>query len=71
MFKTAFNRLPACIGGFDAFNHKTVEDLGWLVLLEVDLYHEGEETDIRNRRDYKACQNYLTWLRAKGYDIPK
>ncbi len=71
MFKTALNRLPACIHGYDWAYHKTPEDLGWLVLLQVDLIHEGEDSEIRNNRDYKACQNYLTWLRSKGYNIPK
>ena len=40
-FQTALNQLPDGTG-FDAFDHKTVEDLCWLCLHELDLHAEAE-----------------------------
>ena len=40
-FETALNKLPEGTG-FDAYCHKTVEDLCWLCLHELDLHAEAE-----------------------------
>ena len=40
-FQKALNKLPDGTG-FDAYSHKTVEDLCWICLHELDLHAEGE-----------------------------
>jgi hypothetical protein len=40
-FKKALNQLPDGTG-FDSFVHKTVEDLCWICLHELDLHAEEE-----------------------------
>ena len=40
-FDKALNELPSS-AGFDAFEHKTVDDLCWICLRELDLVAEGE-----------------------------
>ena len=52
-----FERLN--IGGFDPLSHTSPGDLWSLVLLEVDLFDEGEETDIKSRRQYAMAKRYL------------
>jgi hypothetical protein len=59
-FNDALKRLPICIGGLDPLRHRTIDDLRWLVIFEIDLYEEGDEqTDIRNQRDLAACRRFL------------
>lgn len=42
-FTQAVLAMPACpIGGFDALQHKTLEDLRFLACHEIDLHDEGE-----------------------------
>ncbi len=43
-FEQALRRLPRCVrGGLDLMGqHKTVDDLRFLVQHEIDLYEEGE-----------------------------
>ena len=52
-FEKAYAEMPDYISGYDPFNHKTADDLGWLVLLQCDLYEEGEESDIRTKAMYR------------------
>lgn len=66
----AEKEMPALIGGIDYWYHKTPADLGWLVLLQLDLYFEGEDSEIKTKGDLKRCQRYLTWLRKAGVDVP-
>jgi len=40
-FETALNELPD-VCGFDSFSHKTIEDLCYLCLHELDLHAEQE-----------------------------
>jgi hypothetical protein len=40
-FQTALDKLPDGTG-FDAYVHKTVEDLCWICLHELDLHAEAE-----------------------------
>jgi hypothetical protein len=59
-FEKALKQLPDCIGGLDLVgHHKTVSDLVYLVQFEMDLYYEGETTDIQNSRDLLACQRFV------------
>ena len=55
----AANLPIAVIGTYDPLQHKTVEDLCALVQHELDLFEEGEDTDIKNIRDVLACQKFL------------
>ena len=47
------------IGGYDPWEHKTADDIGWLVLREVDLYDEGEETEVKNERDRMKALRFV------------
>lgn len=42
-FQEAVAAIPLClVGGYDALTHKTLEDLRFLAMHELDLYAEGE-----------------------------
>lgn len=58
-FTKAFKAVPMCCNGFDAMHQTTVADLVFMVQHEIDLYEEGDETDIRNGRDLKACRRFV------------
>ena len=62
-FYTALNELPDYIGGYDSFSHHTPADLAWLVLLQMDLYNEGEDTEIKTKAMYRRCKKYVDkWI---------
>ena len=66
-FEKAFDAMPDYITGYDPFYHKTAEDLGWLVLLQCDLYEEGEESDIRTQSMYRRCLGFVNkYARSAG-----
>lgn len=52
-----FERLD--IGGFDSLNHTSVNDLWFLVLREIDLFDEGEETDIKDARQLNKARRFI------------
>ena len=58
-FELALGELPQCIQGYDALSHFTPEDLAWLVLLQVDLYHEGEDSEIHTKTELRECERYV------------
>jgi hypothetical protein len=59
-FYAAFHRLPMCVvGNFDALTHKTVADLRYIVQHELDMFREGQETDILTKRDERLCRKFL------------
>jgi hypothetical protein len=60
-FETALNNLPDGTG-FDSFAHKTVEDLCWLCLHELDMHAEGEYWHTAAQR-----KKYLNFCRKYGY----
>jgi hypothetical protein len=65
-FKTALYELPNCITGYDALTHLTPDDLAWLVLLQIDLREEGEESDIKTNRQLVQCRRYVArYLKAE------
>lgn len=42
-FQEAVAAMPLClVGGYDALSHKTIEDLQFIAMHELDLYGEGE-----------------------------
>ena len=54
-FDRAVRTLPAALQrSFDPMQHKTLDDLRALAEHELDLYEEGEETDIRSKRQAAA-----------------
>jgi hypothetical protein len=64
-FAQAKQRLPiALAGSFDPQTHKTIADLAFLARFELDLYEQGEETDIRDRAEYRRVKRYLAMLQA-------
>jgi len=58
-FEAAYKRLPEGTG-FDSFAHKTVEDLCWICLHELDMHAEAENfVPMALRRQYLAfCKRY-------------
>lgn len=50
-----------CMGGYDPLQHKTEEDLRALVLHEIDLYEEDEESEIKTPAQYKECKYFIGW----------
>lgn len=60
-----FKRMPKClVGSYDALRHKTPTDFAALAEHELDLFQEGEDTDIRNERDRLACVKFLQLCRS-------
>lgn len=45
-------------------DHKTPMDFFFLVQHEIDLYDEGEDSDIRNARDRAACVKFMEFCRS-------
>jgi hypothetical protein len=67
LFEEALKNMPECIYGYDPFNHKTANDLAWLVLLQIDLFQEGEDSEIRTKSDLIKCKNFVKkYKTAKG-----
>ena len=59
LYAKALKQLPkCCIGTLDQ-HHTTIEDLVWIVQHEVDLYEDGEENDIANKRQLNQCRRYI------------
>ena len=70
-FRVALAKMPTFMGGFDPCQHTTLEDLRWMTIHEVDLYEEGEESDIRSAADLKevlAWRAHLKRAIAKAED---
>jgi len=63
-FDVALKKLPAGTG-FDSFAHKTVEDLCWICLHELDMHAEAEHfAPMALRRQYLAfCKRYGFYAR--------
>lgn len=67
-FELALDDLPNCINGYDSFNHKTKNDLAWLVQLQIDLKDEGEDSEIKTKAQLKQCKAYVEgWMNRKEY----
>lgn len=62
-FEKALNKLPDS-AGYDMFSHKTIEDLCWICLHELDLVAEKEywlpKTEIKKL--YRFIQKYGYYL---------
>lgn len=55
--------MPDCLQrSYDPMAHATVADLVRLATHELDLYTEGEESDIRTSFDEKRVRDYLRSL---------
>jgi len=68
-FEKAYKELPAYCNGYDSLYHKTANDLAWLVLLQIDLFDEGEDSEIRNIRQYNQCKKYVKkWCKDKIFN---
>jgi hypothetical protein len=65
-FDIALKALPKYIVGYDALSHKTVSDLVFLARHELDLYEEGEDTDIRTLKQAAAVRAYIERFGTPG-----
>lgn len=61
-FANVVKQMPVCLGGYDALAMTTLADLAAMTQFEIDLYAEGEESDIRSSRDLRSCRQYLRKL---------
>lgn len=48
-----------CAGGIDPLQHKTISDFVRLVQHELDMYEEGEETDIQTAKQLAECKRFI------------
>lgn len=57
----AIRRMPLCLVGCldDA---ETINDLWWLVRIELDLIEEGQDGTDYSRQEVTAIRNYLLFL---------
>jgi hypothetical protein len=62
-FEKALNTLPDGTG-FDAYAHKTIADLCWICLHELDLHAEGEYFVPLALR-----KKYLSFIRKYGFYV--
>lgn len=58
-FKQALRAFPKFLMSFDALSHKTTSDLVFLARHELDLYEEGEETDIRTPAELAKVRQFV------------
>lgn len=66
-FDEALRRMPKLLfGSLDYSYHKTLADLHYLAQHELDLWQEGEESDIHNDRD---AQQVKKWMEAVARSI--
>lgn len=70
LFKKALKKAPY-LGGIDFLRHTTVEDLHYLTQHEIDLYEEGEQSDIKTDRELRIYQKYLNYLKESPFSIGK
>jgi len=64
-FEKALDKLPDGTG-FDAYSHKTVQDLCWICLHELDLHAEGEYfVPMALRKKYLAFNKNLASMSMK------
>ena len=71
LFQQALKELPDFILGYDSFAHRDPDDLAWLVLLQIDLWHEGEDSEIKTVKQLNQCIDYVeTWIDDKNVPIP-
>jgi hypothetical protein len=61
----ALSKMPAFMGGFDPCQHKTLEDLCFMAVHEIDLWVEGEESDIQSDADLNEVAAWLRYLERK------
>jgi len=62
-YDAAVKALPgALIGSYDPRSHLTVAALLRMAQHEIDLWNEGEETDIRSAREANAVRRYMAQL---------
>lgn len=55
----------AAFGNFDVLTHKTVEDLVYCAQHELDMWNEGEETDIQTINEANAVRRWIArWSKA-------
>lgn len=60
-FKQALKKMPLCVGGLDFLAHTTIDDLCYLVELEMDYRDgpDGHNSTIRTPRQYEQCRKYI------------
>lgn len=63
-FEKALEEMPDCLMGYDPFQQKTIDDLIWMGQHEIDLYEEGEETDIENKRQLGQVRKWMSKMRG-------
>lgn len=71
-FGELVRRMPkACVGNFDPAAMKTVDDLAFCARFEMDLYEEGESSDIKSDEQYAKVAKYLGLCHGNGATLYK
>lgn len=65
--REAIREFPVCCAG-SLDQEETIADYVATVKHEINLYEEGEETDILTARDLKACKAYIAKYREQGQE---
>lgn len=59
-FDLALKQLPrVCMGNYDPLAHTTVQDLVYCAQHELDMYEEGEETDIKSAKQAQKVRDFI------------
>lgn len=59
----AVSTMPVCLmGGFDPHYHNTIELLRELGQHELDMFDDGEETDIQSDAEYRQVDRWMERL---------
>jgi hypothetical protein len=59
-FDRALKQLPeSCRGNYDALSHTNVADLVYCAQHELDLYEEGEESNIKSAKQAQKVKDYI------------
>lgn len=64
-WSSAVAHMPlSIIGNFDPLQHTSFSDCAYCAQHELDMYEEGEETDIKSEREAKRVRTYLARCKA-------
>lgn len=64
--KTKIPPFIFCTPSDDGKDDNDPEEWAWIVLHEIDLYEEDEESDIKTRAQYRTAKRCLDSLRAEA-----
>src|ERR1035437_4295126 len=71
-FNDALKAMPASVAGnYDTFSHKTLGDLAYIAQHELDMFREGQETDIKSASEAKRVMSYRDKVKLSEVPLAK